>query len=181
MDRQVGMLVAVLAVAGCAGGIAAQDRSERPLADGERVVSCASEDNRRSECEADLRGMRFVDLRQESRATCEIGRNFGYTDRGVWVENGCRGEFLFRAAEGSRSVGARGTVVSCESVDDGYAHCDATGIVSARVAKQLSRAECVQGTNWGIDSRGIWVDHGCRAEFEVFTRLSDSPTGPSRW
>jgi Zn-finger nucleic acid-binding protein len=164
------------------------DRSVGPVSrTDERVVQCASEDNRREDCSADLRGMRFADVRQLSRTTCEIGRNFGYNDRGVWVDQGCRGEFLFRSAdrvaaysEGGAS-NVRGNIVACESVHDDYEHCKAEGAVSARVARQLSDAECVQGSTWGVDERGIWVDRGCRAEFEVFTRLSDSPTAPQRW
>jgi hypothetical protein len=153
----------------------------------ERVVECASDDGRREECGADLRGMRFTDVRQHSRSTCEIGRNFGYNDRGVWVDEGCRGEFRFRAADrfaASSDNGiseARGRILNCESNDEDYEHCEAPGIVAARVANQISRSECVQGTNWGVDDRGIWVDRGCRADFEVFTRLSDSPSAPSRY
>ncbi len=30
-----------------------------------------------------------------SRTDCDIGRNFGYDDRGVWVDDGCRAEFTF--------------------------------------------------------------------------------------
>jgi hypothetical protein len=152
----------------------------------ERVVECASDDGRREECSADLRGMRFVDVQQDSRAQCEIGRNFGYDDRGVWVDEGCRGEFLFRSRDRRADVGpnayeGRGRIVTCESLHDDYEHCEAPGAVSARVVSQTSRAECVQGSTWGVDERGIWVDRGCRAEFEVFTRLSDSPTAPSRF
>jgi hypothetical protein len=152
----------------------------------ERIVACASEDGRREECRADLRGMRFVDVRKESRAECEICRNVGYDDDGVWVDEGCRGEFRFRrgdrvayAAEADEQV--RGRIITCESRDDDYEHCEAPGAISARVASQTSRAECVQGSTWGVDERGIWVDRGCRADFEVFTRLSDSPTGPTRF
>jgi hypothetical protein len=36
-----------------------------------------------------------------------------------------------------------------------------------RLVKQLSREACVEGVSWGFDRDGIWVDQGCRAEFEV--------------
>jgi hypothetical protein len=42
-----------------------------------------------------LRGYRIADVHELSRADCDIGRNFGYDDRGVWVDGGCRGEFVF--------------------------------------------------------------------------------------
>jgi Protein of unknown function (DUF3011) len=36
-----------------------------------------------------------------------------------------------------------------------------------RLVKQLSREACVEGVSWGFDRDGIWVDQGCRAEFET--------------
>ena len=33
--------------------------------------------------------------------------------------------------------------------------------------KQRSDSSCRQGYSWGYDRRGIWVDHGCRADFQV--------------
>jgi hypothetical protein len=36
-----------------------------------------------------------------------------------------------------------------------------------RLKDQLSREACVQGISWGFDRDGIWVDKGCRAEFQI--------------
>ncbi|MGV3615843.1 MAG: DUF3011 domain-containing protein [Fimbriimonas sp.] len=36
-----------------------------------------------------------------------------------------------------------------------------------RVARQLSDKPCREGRTWGHDRRGIWVDDGCRAVFEI--------------
>ena len=36
---------------------------------------------------------------------------------------------------------------------------------------QKSDAKCIQGRSWGFDNHSIWVDHGCRAEFEVGGQL----------
>jgi hypothetical protein len=36
-----------------------------------------------------------------------------------------------------------------------------------RLHRQLSRDACVEGQTWGFDRNRIWVDKGCRAEFEV--------------
>jgi hypothetical protein len=58
-------------------------------------VKCESRDGHRTNCDANLRGYRIEDVREVSKADCDIGRNFGYDDRGVWVDNGCRGEFIF--------------------------------------------------------------------------------------
>jgi hypothetical protein len=35
------------------------------------------------------------------------------------------------------------------------------------MTRQLSWVPCVQNATWGFDSKGIWVDHGCRAEFSI--------------
>jgi hypothetical protein len=36
-----------------------------------------------------------------------------------------------------------------------------------RLVRQRSDADCVYNRTWGYDRRGIWVDRGCRADFEV--------------
>jgi hypothetical protein len=153
-----------------------------PGVDGEKRVRCESKGARRADCEADLRGYRFVEVRNLSRADCVVGRNFGYDDRGVWTEEGCRGEFVFvdertvsrhpddRYPVYSNTPG----IVRCESQDGRTQTCPADGAERVNLARQLSRTECVEGKNWGVNRDGIWVDDGCRADFEVQTRLSSS-------
>jgi hypothetical protein len=36
-----------------------------------------------------------------------------------------------------------------------------------RLLKQNSETPCRQSESWGYDDRGIWVDRGCRADFQV--------------
>jgi Protein of unknown function (DUF3011) len=36
-----------------------------------------------------------------------------------------------------------------------------------RLVRQRSDTDCILGRTWGYDPRGIWVDRGCRADFEV--------------
>jgi hypothetical protein len=36
-----------------------------------------------------------------------------------------------------------------------------------RLVKKISKAGCEYGTSWGISDRGIWVNRGCRAIFQV--------------
>jgi len=55
---------------------------------------------------------------------------------------------------------------------DGYnngrrQYCEADVRGSVRMVRQFSRAACRQGETWGYDNRGIWVDRGCGADFEV--------------
>ena len=70
---------------------------------GEQKVKCESRDGKRNECDANLRGYRIADVREISRADCDIGRNFGYDDRGVWVDDGCRAEFIFERTRDRRA------------------------------------------------------------------------------
>lgn len=38
------------------------------------------------------------------------------------------------------------------------------------IVRQRSEADCIYGRTWGYDRQGIWVDRGCRADFEVIDR-----------
>src|SRR6202022_4875450 len=57
--------------------------------------------------------------------------------------------------------------ISCSS-DDGKRHyCSANAPGRVRLVQQRSESACQEGYSWGSDDRGIWVDHGCRADFAV--------------
>ena len=43
--------------------------------------------------------------------------------------------------------------------------CDTRGGVT--LLNQRSGSPCSQGSTWGYDQRGIWVDRGCRADFRL--------------
>jgi hypothetical protein len=60
----------------------------------------------------------------------------------------------------------------CESDDGRRVYCDVRGADEDDIEfhRQLSKTRCVEGDNWGIDRRGVWVDDGCRAEFRVDSR-----------
>jgi hypothetical protein len=36
-----------------------------------------------------------------------------------------------------------------------------------RLVQKHSDAACKKGYGWDYDRGGIWVDHGCRADFQV--------------
>ena len=59
--------------------------------------------------------------------------------------------------------------ITCSSDDGGRHHCPADTHNGVQMAKQRSGSSCVEGTTWGFDARGIWVDKGCRADFAVET------------
>ena len=56
------------------------------------VVSCVSKGKERQQCSADTRAG-IVMLRPTGEAACLLGRNWGYDDQGVWVSEGCGGDF----------------------------------------------------------------------------------------
>lgn len=57
--------------------------------------------------------------------------------------------------------------VYCESGDMRRHWCSEGIGAEVRLIKQKSDADCIRGRTWGVARNGIWVDHGCRADFEV--------------
>jgi hypothetical protein len=57
-----------------------------------------------------------------------------------------------------------GDAVTCESRDMHRTRC-AVPWHDARLVEQTSDTSCVRGENWGIDGRGLWVNHGCGGRF----------------
>ncbi|MGE0385511.1 MAG: DUF3011 domain-containing protein [Gammaproteobacteria bacterium] len=72
---------------------------------------------------------------------------------------------LMLTAAGASWNAAAEESFACESVNGSYRHCDVPPGVPVRIVRQLSKTDCVQGSSWGLDNRGVWVDGGCRAEF----------------
>ena len=58
-----------------------------------------------------------------------------------------------------------GRVVRCESEDKHTRHCDMDTRGGVYLSRRISDTACIQGRNWGYDSRGVWVTAGCRGEF----------------
>ncbi len=59
--------------------------------------------------------------------------------------------------------------VTCESRNNSYQRCPISQAGYVRLTRNLSRNGCVKGRNWDFDRREIWVDDGCRAQFNVST------------
>jgi hypothetical protein len=67
-----------------------------------------------------------------------------------------------------RTAEAQGTRrISCESRDDRFSYCKASTRGYARLLRNVSDTRCVLNRTWGFDQDGVWVDRGCRGEFEV--------------
>jgi Protein of unknown function (DUF3011) len=57
--------------------------------------------------------------------------------------------------------------ITCESNDGGRKHCGPANPGQVTLQRQISGTECIQDRSWGVDDRGLWVDHGCRADFQI--------------
>src|SRR2546421_435718 len=60
--------------------------------------------------------------------------------------------------------------IRCESFQTGgygRKYCPANTRGGVRLSRRFGDSECVQGSSWGYDAGGVWVDNGCRAEFEM--------------
>lgn len=141
---------------------------------------CESRNNGHSECEYRSSGKVTVHVnRQLSKTRCVFNENWGTWDGGVWVDYGCRAEFVVRRPPSSpayRPVGGQHQTITCESQNNRPAQCQVPGIdaSSVHLERKLSSAACVQGRTWGVSEGensppGIWVSNGCRATFSYRT------------
>jgi hypothetical protein len=76
---------------------------------------------------------------------------------------------LFNFNEGATGSGSGpGTVrFRCESFDSRYRECQIPIEGDVKRLPRLSDASCDENRSWGRRGDRIWVDHGCRADFEV--------------
>jgi hypothetical protein len=141
----------------------------RPQAAGKSRVVCESAKGDRIVCPADT-GSGVILAQQLSKAACVEGESWGSdADRElVWVDRGCRGEFLLGgAAPPARPQVTYDAVVPCESENGRRKQCPADTAAGVQLVRQLDDASCAYGKEWGWDGKGIWVTKGCRAEFAV--------------
>ncbi len=185
------MRVASVLVVTASLGIALAAAGPAVAQEGEAVETfvCESANDKHNECNYRSSGVVTVHVnRQLSRTRCVFNENWGTFDGGVWVDYGCRAEFVVRRppqARPYRPMGGSLNTITCESRDQNLRECPVPGIVpgSVEVERQLSSARCIQGVSWGVSTgenrpEGIWVNMGCRATFAYTTRGgSFSPWG----
>lgn len=147
-----------------------------PVTGGAGTITCASNNGSRAYCETDTRNGVSMS-RQLGGAPCVQDRTWGYDNRGIWVDRGCRAEFTTNSGRrdfgnnsnrrGSNDGRVDNTIV-CASNNGERVYCDAdTRGGNVQLTRQISGTPCRQGQTWGWDRKGIWVDRGCRAEFSV--------------
>jgi len=167
--------VAALALAGNAQAQRYDDGYNYDYNDG--PVRCESIKGRTQQCPIDGRA-RLV--RQISGSPCIEGDTWGQARGGVWVTRGCRAEFIAERGRPSHGGGygwgnggnggyggGRAQVISCDSNDKRMRRCNVSIRRDVRLIRQKSNTACIEGRSWGWDRDGVWVNGGCRAEFEV--------------
>lgn len=156
-----------------------------------KKVTLESKDGNRVYKKVDIRG-RVRLVKQLSDKPCVLGRTWGYDRNGIWVTDGCRAEFEYERDKDDDNgggnwigdlIGGGGNKWDTKRVrveSDGgkrvYKRIDTSGGV--KLVKRLSDKPCTLGRTWGYDRNGIWVDDGCRADFEV--RVSSSGGGNNK-
>ena len=186
-------------------GVAALAAAERPAMaqEQQQVITCSSDDGERHHCDADTRNGVSMG-RQRSGSACVQGSSWGYDRRGVWVDKGCRADFVLnsyangngpgwdnngrrrdgddddRRRNDNYNQGNNGNynngpsqTITCSSDDGHRHHCDADTRGGVQMVNQRSGSACTQGSTWGYDRRGIWVDRGCRADFAIGGNYSE--------
>lgn len=75
--------------------------------------------------------------------------------------------FCGEYTQGLGGTGSNQRTVSCDSDDGKRRYCDADTRNGVDLFRQRGTARCERGYSWDYDARGVWVDHGCQAEFRL--------------
>jgi len=168
-------LFATILIVFCCSRSALRAQSGTTARQGRRIT-CASDDGRRHFCPIHTHGdVRMVN--QRSGSPCIQGRTWGFDRRGVWVDRGCRADFIvaprMHGGPGPGYPGPGGPPmgrITCSSNNGGRQFCPADTRGGVRMVNQRSGSPCIEGRTWGSDRRGVWVDRGCRADFALGRR-----------
>ena len=129
-----------------------------------QYVRCESQNYRLVECGLSGRVLDVSVYSQYSNSPCIEGSSFGAHHEHIWVNSGCRATFRV-VVESSRTSTTR---IICESSGYRYNTCFIGDRVrDVRLVRQLSNTACIENSSFGIGRNYIWVDRGCRGEFEV--------------
>ena len=152
-------------------------------ADSFMKVRCDSNDGLYRECVVGLADSVSV-ARKWSKTKCVRGQNWGFRDGTIWVDEGCRADFhVVPSTAGMASSSGRvraseplmrthTQLILCESLDGGRRHCAVDTSGGVKLTRRLSKSSCDFKNDWGYDRNGVWVAHGCRAEFQVTSDAS---------
>ncbi len=132
-----------------------------------QTVVCQSLRGERYHCDAETTlGVALVSEAGDTH--CVLDRTWGFDEKGIWVSDGCGGQF---AVGGYRlppsAMPASATKLVCESTAGKRHDCAVEGIRGAGLLRAIGADTCVLNRTWGYHRGGIWVADGCSAEFAV--------------
>jgi len=152
-------------------------------------MTCESQGAARQKCA--IAGATAIRLaRQSSANPCRLNDTYGIGFGYIWVSSGCRGEFdvtvggspgngTWDRNPGTRDPGYGNGLppssglpdrVTCGSTNGQKTECrirDGAQMQQVQLITQLSTAACTKYITWGVAPGVVWVDKGCRGEFEV--------------
>lgn len=141
-------------IAGSLGGGNGGGNPNPPI--GGNTLLCESKSGDARRCPPPWRGPSRL-VRQISSSPCIKDRTWNSQDGLITVWKGCRGEF----APATASAGT----IRCESDGGRGRTCRTPWHGHSRLARQLSKAACVEGRTWQSRPGQVYVLNGCRGEF----------------
>jgi hypothetical protein len=131
------------------------------------MVTCTSNQGRYRECVTGMRSPVVLANRLNNSAACIEGRTWGNKPGVVWVDDGCRAQFMSeRRADRLGFTRDPNDGVTCADTASGRTVCTWDRRYGNPVMVQQLSGSCVEGRGWGYDPNGnLWVDEGCRARF----------------
>jgi len=127
--------------------LAATTFSSAAMAD--NTIRCESKDNAYRHCSIDTHG--YVRLeRQLSKTKCRQGRNWDYDKRGIWVDDGCRAEFVVEGRDHSSSH-------SGSSTGEAIAAVAAIALIAAAASSGSDKHDNYSDDNYGHGGHSSYV------------------------
>jgi hypothetical protein len=127
---------------------------------------CVREANRRGFTVLDTSN--FQQFRDGWSIDLRVRNQRGQTSKGsCFVETRTGDVNLYGFGWGYDDDGDDRMQFNCASVDRKYRECQLPVKGRAVLVKRLSDARCTENQSWGQRGDRVWVDHGCRAKFEV--------------
>jgi Protein of unknown function (DUF3011) len=126
----------------------------------ERVIRCESRNYRYRYCRADTDNRASLVSQTSPFARCELGRTWGYDNRGVWVDRGCAGEFRVGRGGG----GGAGTAAAVGAIAG-------AAVLAAIIAQKSHDSHRDEVPAWAV---GTFRGHDEREGVDIEVRISPS-------
>ena len=134
-----------------------------------QTLRCESVNNRPQTCPTPWTGdSRLIRQLSSTTSPCREGITWRSQRNQVWVTQGCRGEFGYAGAPPPVTPPISGATIRCESSNNQHRICPTPWQGHSRLVRQLSGNgnPCTEGTTWQSQQNQIFVNQGCRGEFE---------------